>query len=368
MEETNTLADVVDQYLLQRQINKKKYYPSYLYIAAQYWKKLFRNTIYAVNSQWLTLKVGTPYNYIDMPPNVVRLFSASVVDECGEIVPIYYNNKINIIPQPTSSQKKCGCTACECGGLCDDINSLTYTTKLLFTISGVDYYEKDWVKVCPNGDILEYRIVPTKKYNSFTGDGGDYNRDYNNDYLIGTSPFQDFTIEYVPSQSIICKLTVLPCGCPENTQDNIDLLNHHCGCYLPFNSYCKRKECKSFLGEINGNHKLGSIKVSDCGKKIFYIPHKRHDHKPPVLPTYILLNWQTSGENCSEVVQVPEYALECMWTGIDHYSKRFNNAFNKTEKDDAKYAANASENDLILFLNPLSLDALAQLQDAPILY
>jgi len=366
---TYTLKEAVEIYLATRQINNKKYYPSFLISAIWSWKNLFKNTIYAVNSQWFTLKSGVPYNYVDMPPNVLRFFSATVVNECGEMIPLFMDNRINIIAQPTSSQKKCGCGACDCGGLCEDINSLTYTTKVLFTISGVDYYEKDWVKVCPNGDILEYRIVPTKKYNTFTGDGGDYNRDYNNDYLIGTSPFQDFTIEYVTTQKIICKLTLLPCGCPENTVDNINLLNNYCGCYLPFNAFCKRKQCNTKVtGEINGYDNLGSIKVSECGTKIYYIPHPTCDGTPPLLPTSLLLNWQTSGENCNEIVQVPEYAIETLFYGIDFNSKRFNNAYSLGEKAESKYNWQDAQNQLVLFLNPLNLDYLAQIQDQPILY
>jgi hypothetical protein len=363
-----TLAEANDEFMIMRGINKKKYFTQYMVIAKYVWRHLFKNTIYAVNSEWLTLKKGTPYNYVDVPKGMVRLFSACVTNHCNEIIPLFYDNSINIIQKPTSSQKKCGCNSCDCGGICEDIGSLTYTTKVLFTISGVDYIEKDWIKVCPNGDIIEYRIVPTKKYNNFTGDGGDYSDDYMNDYSIGAPPFADYTIEYIPFQSVICKLTVLPCGCPENTQENIDLLNTHCGCYLSFNAFCKKKQCKTFLGEINGYHNLGSIKISECGTKIYYIPHKTHDHKEPVLPMFLLLNWQSSGENCSEVVQVPEYAIECLWGGMDYYSKRYNNSFSPNEKLESKYNFRDLENQLIMFLNPLSLEWLSTVQDAVIKY
>src|SRR5674476_298964 len=138
-EQIYTLSECVDEYLAQRQINKKKYFSSYLISSKWAWKHLFKNTIYAVNSQWFTLKKGTPYNYIDKPKNMVRLFSASITNHCNEIVPIFYDNSINVIPKPTSSQKKCGCDSCDCGGICEDVGSLTFTTKVLFTINGIDY-------------------------------------------------------------------------------------------------------------------------------------------------------------------------------------------------------------------------------------
>lgn len=362
--QTNTLVDITEQFLAMRQINKKKYLPSYLIQAKFVWRYLFKNTIYAVNSQWMTVKKGSPYNYIDVPKNMVRLFSVSTIDvTCNKIIPLFYDNTVNILEKPTPAQKKCGCGACDCGGICDDINSLTYTTKLLFTINGIDYFEKDWIKVCPNGDIIEYREVPTKKYNSYAGDGGDYTNDYMNDYDIGSPPFSDYTIVTEKFQKTICNIETKPCGCPEDTPQNIQILNDYCGCFLPINGCCKKKECKSFLGEINGNCN-GTIKMSECGDKIYFIP----DPNVNKIPDFLLVNWQTSGENCTDVVQVPEYANEAMFAGIDYYSKRYNNAYSLNEKNEAKWAWSSSQNELIMFLNPINLEWLATIQDCVIKY
>lgn len=359
-----TLADNVDEYLILRGIDKKKYFPQFLVGAKWAWKQLFKNTIYAVNSEWLTLKAGTPYNYVDVPKGTVRLFSVATVDKhCNKIIPLFYNNTINIIPKPSASQKKCGCNdaACDCGGTCESLNSLTYTTKVLFTINGLDYVEKTWVKLCPNGDMLQYRIVPTKKYNNFTGDPGDYNTDYMNDFLIGNPPFSDYTIEYLEFQNIICKLELQPCGCPVETPENENTLNEFCGCFMPFNSCCKKKHCDSFLGAIN-DHCKGEVKISECGTKIYYIPHHGEKH----LPDFLLVNWQSSGENCGSYVEVPDYAIDPMFTGIDYYSKRFNNIYSLNEKTEARYQWNDAQNQIIMFLNPISLQWLSTIQDAKI--
>jgi len=364
-----TIADNVDEYLAQRQIEGKKYFPSYMICAKYAWKHLFKNTIYAVNSEWKTMQLGVPYNYVDVPRGTVRLFSVAVTDKHNQIVPLWYNNTVNIMPQPAASQKKCGCTSCQCGGLCEDINSLTYTTKVLFTINGVDYIEKDWIKVCPNGDVIEYRIVPTKKYNAFIGDGGEYMNDYMNDYNIGGDPFSDYTIENLELQNTICHLATRPCGCPEETVENIELFKKYCGQYLRFNSYCNRYDHNAiFLGDINKIGQLGTVKMSECGTRIYYIPAPTKHNETPKVPTFLLVNYQMSGEDCTEVVQVPDYAKEAMFYGIDYYAKRFNNAYAKYEKDDAKFAWRQAQNDLIMFLNPLNMDYLAQVQDLPIKY
>lgn len=359
-----TLSEGVDEYLALRQISKKKYYASYLISAKFAWRRIFKNTIYAANSQWFTVQKGTPYNYVDKPKGCSLFLSASVVDDCGRIQELFYDNQVNIIPKPLSSQKKCGCS-CDCGGMCDDVNSMTYTTRVLFSVNGKDYFEKTWLKTCPNGDVIEYRIVPTKKYNDYTGDsGGDYNDDYNNDYSHGAPDnFSNYTIEYPEFQKIICKLSVKECGCPDDTAENIDTLNEYCGIYLSANSCCKKKQCDNFLGEINGSAR-GTVKFSECGTKIYYIP----DDNGKGTPEFLLLNWMTNGETCGEYVQVPDYAIPALFAGIDFYSKRFNNAYNQTEKDNSKYAFNAAENEVILDLNRLSLKWLSGVQDAEIKY
>jgi len=209
IENDSTLDGVVDEYLIQRQISKKKYYSGYLSAAKWAWRELFQNTIYSVQSEWFPLRKGEPYDYIDVPKNLQRLFTVAVTNSCNNIIPLYYNNYANIIPEPKKSA--CGCGICSCeGGMCNDIAALTKLTKLLFTVSGVDYYETIWLKLCPNGDIIEYRNVPIKKYNNYTGDGGDYNSDYNNDYLIENPPFSDYEIVYQDFQRILCKLDVKP--------------------------------------------------------------------------------------------------------------------------------------------------------------
>lgn len=362
-----TLDHLVDLYFAQRQINKKKYFASYLINASLAWKQLFRNTIYAVQTEWVPLKRGTPYNYVDIPKGSIRFFSASEVDRHGQIVPLYYDSLLNIIPKPTD--KKCGCNQCDCSGLCDDLNSVVYTTKLLFTINGVDYYEKDWVKYCKNGDIIEYREVPTKKYNDFSGDGGDYNDDYNDDYSTQPPPFSDYTIVTETFQKVICTLKVKPCGCPESIPENEEKVNGCCASFFPLFGHRHRHHYESFLGDINSNHR-GSVKMSECGTKLYYKQpihhgHRGHEHK---LPDYLLISYQLSGEDCNTSVQVPELAEETMFFGIDYYSKRFNMSFTRPEREEAKYAWNDAQNKLLLELNPISLEWLSNIQDAVIRY
>jgi hypothetical protein len=364
-----TLSEVLDEYLINRGVNKKKYYARYLVIAKRAWTKLFQNTLWVTKNVWLTIQKGEPYNYVNVPTDCVRLFSVNIEDHCRNIQPLYYNSNLNVMPKPTV--KKCGCQVCNCGGLCEDVNSFTLTTKLLFTINGVEYFEKQYLKYCTNGDILEYREIPVKKYNDFIGGAGDFNDDFNNDYSTGDSPLSNFNIVTEKTQRKICTLTVRPCGCPDNTPDNQTLLLNTCGCHLPFFNHHRQKHCHDFLGDINGNH-FGEVKLSDCGTKIFFrpTPHHRHHIHPHhnKIPDFLLLNYQTNGLDIDSAVQVPDYAIEALFTSIDWRSKRFNGSYSLTEKQAAKYEFRDEENELILFLNALSLDFLANVQDSPVVW
>ena len=365
-----TLSDITSEYLALRQIDKRKYYPSYLIAAKHAFKKLFESTIYATTSVWKTVKAGDPYPYIDVPQDAQRIFSIGIEDHCGDIKPIYYDNRLNVIPKP--KEKKCGCDSCNCGGLCETVNSTILTTKEIFTINGQIYYEKIYVKYCPNGDIVEYRETPTRKYNDFKGDGGDYNADYGGDYSTGNPAFSNFDIVINTTQRTICKLDTMPCGCPVDTPENETVLLEHCGCFLPLFGHHRRRHCDNFLRDDN-TAEYGSVKLSQCQTKIFFRPGRHdHHHGHKKIPDFLLVVYQTGGEpkNISEQVTLPDVAAykDAMWTSIDWQTKRFNNKYSAADKLTAKYEKNAAENDLVGYLNPLSLQDLGDIQDNKILW
>lgn len=362
------LSEFLDEFLATRFIDRKKYYDAYLIIAKRAWQKLFRNTLYEVQTVWLTLQAGQPYNYIKVPKNAQRIFTVNHVDREGKIQPLFYNNQINIISKPTSPT--CGCQNCKCDGLCDDVGQLQVTTQLLFSYNGIDYFKKCWIKICPNGDTLRFCETPVKSYNDTVGTPGDYNVDYNNDYLIGNPSLDNFTIVTQTTQEKICALEVKPCGCVVNTPQNVELINNFCGCYFPFGYWAARNEKpKTFLDDINSDCVYGDVKISEDNTKIYYIPKKNHANGiAPFVPQYLLLSFQTNGLDCNSEVVVPDYAFDYLCTDVDYRAKRFNSRYSLGEKQMAKYARNEEENDLILFLNNLNLQKIADIQDAPIYY
>lgn len=358
-----TLSEVVDKYFIDRMISKKKYYAAYLNMAQDEWRQFFRNTLWSVQSRWLPMKLGSPYNYIDVPSGISRLLSVSVKDRCDLIQPLFVNNQLNVVDLP--AERKCGCTAdCGCGGVCESANSMTYTTTFLFTYGGVDYYQKCWSELCPNGDILEYCETPTKQYNNTSGDGGDYfDEDYNDDYLIGTPPFSDVTIVTVKSQKKICKLEVAPCGCPVETEENAALLNENCGCSVQFGCSIRRRRCKQYFENIDNNY-FGEVKLSECGTKVYYKPSPYWKRVSDVeFPEFLLVSYQTNGDLPDSEIMVPDFAVNAIKSGIHYRSTRFNVAHPQVVRDDSWYQYQKDCAEVVKFCNPISLIDLGAVQD-----
>lgn len=359
------LSELTEKYLAIRGIEKKKYFSKYLIVAGEIWKDVFQKTLWTTKSVWKELKDGDPYPFIEIPKDSTRIFSVATTDKCGNIQPLYYNSQLNVIPKPTV--RTCSCAACDCD-VCGDINASSVTTKELFTISGITYYQKCWMKYCSNGDILEYCETPTKKYNSYAGDGGDYNDDFNNDYDIGSNPLADFTITTVISQRKVCTLATRPCGCPAATEENECLIQQCCGCLFPLFSRNRKKCCTRFLENVNNNYR-GEVKISECGTKMYYKPSKHwRKSSDSQYPDFLLLNYQTTGLYPNQEVQVPEYAEMCVMAGIDWLSKQFNNMYSLSEKKEAKYMYVEEQNNIISYLNPLSLSLVNKWQDQPIIW
>jgi len=359
----STLTDVVEEYLITRGMSNVKNYIDYLVIAKRVWQKFFWNTIGVIKSEWLTIQKGDPYDFVYVPKNCVRFFAVSDIDRHNKIVPLYYNEQINTIPLPAS--QKCGCAVCGCTGSQDELSGLTYTTQLLFTLNGIDYFEKSWFKYCSNGDIIQYREVPTKKYNDAVGSNGDFNNDFNNDFRIQTDASGNYEIVTEVIQKKICSLSLAPCGCPDNTEENQKIVSEFCGCFPGgFEGWWDRRHRReNLLFQNINNNERGEVKMSQCGTMIYYIPPKHHHHRP--LPKFLLCQYQTNGlaDNVDGSVVVPEYAYDLMSTGIDHGSKRFNNKYSLAEKQEAKWAHEDEINKVILFLNPISLDWLQNVTD-----
>lgn len=359
----DSLSEITDRFLTRVGADHKKYFVRYLTIAGEVWQDVFQKTLWSIKSVWMPTKLGDPFNYVDVPSDCMRLLSVGVDDKCDLIQPLFYNTQLNVVAKPTV--KKCGCT-CDCGGLCDAVNSLTTTTKLIFTINGLPYYQKCWMELCPDGSILEYCETPTKKYNTLTGDSGDFSDDYNDDYDIAAAPFSAYEIVTVPSQRKVCKLDIAPCGCPIESETNCQSLIDSCGCSISWGCRTKRRHCDQFSQNINDNH-LGVCKISECGTKIFYKPSRKWRHSAKKeFPDYLLVNYQSNGETPGAETLVPRFARNLMYAELDNARKEYNSSYGLAEKQAACYKRQHERNEIVSYLSPLSLEQIADFQNAEI--
>lgn len=357
---TITLNEVADRYSIYAGDDSRKYLKRYLVIAQDVFSELFAQTMFTVNNEYLELKKGDPYNYIDVPGNMQRFLGVSVKDKCGNLKPLWYNQNLDVIKKP--KRKPCGCNACDCGGLCEAIGGIVVNTKEVVLLNPqssppnqpTTYTEYQWLKYCPNGDIYEYRQIPTLKY-TFTP--GAYDDSYDESYEIGDESSSVVTVNLSKK---LCSLEVAPCGCPIQNEKNEKCFYEYCGCYLNTlnpsvvrrNAYWK--ECNYWAGEC---------KMSDCGTRIYikWVECLEKNH-------HLLLSYQTNGVDINGNSQVPNNVATklAMYAGIDYHKMMVNPRYTRNEKQTALWAYEDKKNELIKWLNPLSTEWARSLPDVAI--
>ncbi len=369
----HTLSSAVDNYLILRGVESKKHFAKYMVGAKWAYKELYWQSQFMNQSKWVEVKAGSPYNYIDFPSDMLLLIGVSEVDRFGNIQELYQNNMMNIIEKPKN--RVCECESCGGNNLNDAVNAgFQVVTTYLFSVNGTEYFQKDWIKYTKCGDIVKYSEIPTKKYNDTKGDAPfDYNEDYNNDYSNGMGGFSNFEVVTVKEQSIICHVETKPCGCPVESEENINKIRCSCAAYVgPYYDYVLRKSYE-YVGDINTNER-GWVKVDDANRRIYFKHspkihsyHSKHEEiERNKIPHFLLVNYQTDAENLSGSVVVPANSMLALFAGIDYFVKRYSPKESINVKQLAKYEWENEKDKLILQLNRFSIDQFKQLKDTPI--
>lgn len=315
-----TVAESTDQFCIAQGNDDRKYYDNMLYHSLQAWNDLLRTTLWAFQSVWVETRKDSSsrYPYITLPRNMDLFLALLEEDRCGRLVQLPGSSSFSTSFPPV--QKSCGCTAdCGCGDLCAAANSFSLITKPV-VIGGTTYTEKQWLEVCANGDVIEYREVPSK---TETG-----------------------AVITVQNTQRICTLATKPCGCVEDTDANRVLLSDTCGCRL---DTCHRS--RIFRPEPSGCET--TIQDDGCGR----LQLIGKDIKP-----WYVLQYQES-EGC-DISLIPDYALFTHHAGIDFFSIAFNPR-RRNERRDAKYFYEEQKLKLVEQLNPIDLEVVHKLQSQP---
>jgi len=327
-----TLGEVVDDYLIRKFNQRRKYYSNYFRIAQDIYKKLYRNIMPTVTSKYVQVFYDDPkYPYVLVPDNMVRFFSISVTNKNNELLEVYYNNDLNVFSKPPVV-KKCGCASTD---LCDCVDNLqvVITPKV---IDGTTYYEKVWVVCCDNGDVMQYSEVPVKKYGE---SGGSYANDFSDDYDILSDGENVVVLQFYKN---LGKLETKDCGCPLETENNKNIIYNKCGCFLGVKPKC----CKVWY-EKTRIRCTGEMKFSECGTRVYLKDVMTDDG-------FVVISYQPDPVRCGEEIMVDDFAREPIWYGIEYESIVFYPRSTIGDKREAERRATKAENKFFEFLNPIN--------------
>lgn len=334
-----TLGHATDLFLVYKFNDKRKYHKEYSIIAQEVYKENFRNTLFVGKNIYVELKNGDPFNYIEIPYWCERVLGVSVEGPGRKLKPLKNDQDLNMLVKP--KHKTCGCDKCDCGGLCESVGGLVATTQAVI-INGQTYYETTWLKYCPDGTVYEYRSIPTTKY---IFDSGAYDDSYDISYETGET---DSSVVTYTTSRLLCKLDTEKCGCPSQTKNNEELFFRNCGCFVSNLSPSRihRNNCYDRCSMWAGNYT-----ISECGTKIGITNLERFEHNQ-----WLVLSCQTNGVDIDSEITIPDYFTQCLFAGMDHHRKKFNDSFDPTEKWDSYYRYVDEQNKLIVSLNRISFE------------
>lgn len=327
-----TLGEVVDDFLIRKFNQRRKYFSNYFKIAQDVYKDLYRTIMPTVISKYVQVFTDDPkYPYILVPDYMERFFSVSVTNKNNELLEVFYNNDLNVFSKPPVV-KKCGCTSTD---LCDCIDNLqvVITPKV---IDGTTYYEKVWVVCCDNGDVKQYSEIPVKKYGV---GGGSYANDFSDSYDIISDGDNVVVLQFYKN---LGKLDTKPCGCPVDTTNNQNLIYNKCGCFLGLKPQC----CKVWY-EKTRIRCTGEMKFSECRTRIYLKDVQTDDG-------FVVISYQHDAVRCGEEILVDDFARKALWAGIEEESLIYFPRSSETVKESATKRRMRENAALFEYLNPIN--------------
>lgn len=387
-----TLAETVDGYLLRSGNIARKYHSKYMAIAEDVFNKLYTNTMPTTISKYVEVFPAGPgdkYPYIKRPQGLTRFFGISVTNKNNELLQVFQNDKLNVFTKPPVAKSGCGCTSTD---LCDCIDNLQVVITEKFTLDGVKYYEKTWVKCCDNGDVLQYSETPVlngtcSTWNLFGSILGPASFSYTkcDGELVRSQSVPDTGITVCISdnapiiitsgsgtkdrvgscdstgQVVVLKtyknlgrLETKDCGCPIDSEANQDLIFNKCGCFLSAKPRC----CKVWY-EKSRIDCTGEYNWSECETKI-YLKNVKDDDG------FVIIHYQVDPVTCGGEILIDNFARWPIWYSMDYESAVFNPRTQTNVKmlREMERRVTKSINEYFEYLNPMDPDRLFNIPTA----
>lgn len=289
-------------------------YPTFHTALKHSWYNLFKKTKESVVRKWIPIKSSK----CDWPDTAERILGVYDVDSCGDLVALYEDVMINILPKVL---KKCGCKSCtDC--MCGDIQDTIVQTDVI--INGVTRANKVVTRVSNGSIIQEYHTwTPVYKGNSV---------------LTG--------VQEVVSRETKCAVELSGCGCIVNNEDNAKKILA-CGCVIESCAPAIRKEYKAL------DSQFGYYKNDDNNKIIHFF--NTNGGKTNLLQAMVV--YQSNGRD----MIVPDYCVMALMALLNYVKMMFSPSYNRFDRDEAKRMANVQKKDMIRFLNPIPFEHFVQL-------
>lgn len=215
-----TLTQVVKSLLIREGdvigLNFRRYYE----IAKDVYREL---NLYAIRiSKRYLIEVDKNTNSIQVPPDLILISSVSIIDECGQIIPLILNKNLTNDIIDINLDKDC---TCQCG--CND--------ELCGQLKNYEVVYTSITAPVPGGGTMAFNCFSRKTIYP----NGDYYREWNmpvtiyENGVLASTILQDY-------KEFICKLEIKPCGCVVDNACNRDMLSDCCGSgYLVTECGCK---------------------------------------------------------------------------------------------------------------------------------
>jgi len=285
------------------------------------WYKLFKKTRESIVRKWVYVDEG---GFVNFPNTLEKLQGIYVVDDCGDLMPLFEDSKKNIIPQ---LKAKCSCNNCDIADcMCPSVQDSIVQTEVL--INSIPYTNKVHTRVLKNGEVVEQKFTWAPVYDG----SGNFVR-----------------AQEVSSQNTRCMVKVSACGCPVNCSENIKVLTS-CGCMVDDCMPSDRDEYPALKNEA-GYYK------TDNDNRVIHL-FKSNGKKSNL--TQVLLSFQSNGAD----MVIQDYVRPALMALLDWTRKMYSPNFDRNDRVEAKRNYYREKMEMLKELNPIPYALFVKVNDA----